>query len=106
MQKPAIFPPLPLSQTGTVFLPNDLQILCETSSRWKWSEARQRRPADKTSGPACSPTSIEYYQCPSECRRRRETASASWSANLCPHGRECTSRSSRADKTSLFAAQI
>ena len=39
-------------------------------------------------------------------RRRRESASASSSASRCLRGRECTSRSSRAGRTSWSAARI
>src|ERR1700678_3314332 len=77
-------PPYPLFHTGKAGRPNDLQIPYETSSRTRWSASPQHRPADKTSGPACSPTDTACCRYLSSRRRRNEIAAKFSSASRCP----------------------
>ena len=87
--------------TGRVCPPGDPQIPCGTSSQTRSSASPPHRPAGRTSAPSCSPPGTGCCRCPWPRRRPRETASASSSASPCLRGRECTTRSSRADKTCI-----
>src|SRR5271166_532659 len=55
---PAVLPPRPLFHTDTACLPDDLQTLCETSSRTRLLASPPRPQEDKTFFPACSPPGI------------------------------------------------
>src|SRR5580704_9294232 len=92
--------PPPPFRTDTACLPNDLQIPCGISSRWKSSASPLHRRADRRCVPACFPRGTECCRYPSSPHHRRETESGSSLTSPCPRGKECTSRKSRADKTS------
>ena len=49
--------------TGKACLPNDLQILCGTSSQTPSSASPPRRPAGRMCGPACFPTGNTCCRC-------------------------------------------
>src|ERR1700722_5377631 len=94
-----------LSRTGTACLPNDLQTLYGTSSQTQWSASPPHPPADRTSGPACSPPGTACCRCLFSSRRQSENGSAFFPANPCLRGTGCTIRNFHGDKTSSCAKQ-
>src|SRR5690348_4309199 len=76
----------PVIRTGTACLPDDLQILCETSLRMRSSAWRRHLPKGRMSGLACFPKDIACCQCLFSVRLRRGSGRASSPASPYPRG--------------------